>query len=163
MFLKIIMCYFTVLNVATWVMIFDVHVHVMLLTKALCRIIAYMCPFFCLSGNFSVSAAYRYRRYSYYSYYSSDYSYTGSTTSSIPVGAVGGIVAAGVLLVFLVFFTIICCQIHTRANRAIHPSSVNGTSRYTLIGETGINFNHHIILVTVILIVTKLDFYNFYN
>lgn len=142
-------------------MIFDVHVHVMLLTKALCRIIAYMCPFF-LSGNFSVSAAYRYRRYSYYSYYSD--SYTGSTTSSIPVGAVGGIVAAGVLLVFLVFFTIICCQMkHTRADRAIHPSSVNGTSRYTLIGETGINFNHHIILVTVILIVTKLDFYNFYN
>ena len=118
-----------------------------------------MCPFF-LSGNFSVSAAYRYRRYSYYSY-----SYTGSTTSSIPVGAlVGGVVAAGVLLVFLVFFTIICCQMkHTRADRAIHPSSVNGTSRYTLIGETGINFNHHIILVTVILIVTKLDFYNFYN
>lgn len=27
-------------------MIFDVHVHVMLLTNALCRIIAYMCPFF---------------------------------------------------------------------------------------------------------------------
>lgn len=144
-------------------MIFDVHVHVMLLTKALCRIIAYMCPFFCLSGNFSVSAAYRYRRYSYYSYYSD--SYTGSTTSSIPVGAlVGGVVAAGVLVVFLVFSTIICCQMkHTRADRAIHPSSVNGTSRYTLIGETGINFNHHIILVTVILIVTKLDFYNFYN
>ncbi|XP_022301794.2 uncharacterized protein LOC111109837 [Crassostrea virginica] len=79
--------------------------------------------FFNILRNFSVSAAYRYRSYSYYSYYS--YSYTGSTTSSIPVGAVGGIVAAGVLLVFLVFFTIICCQIHTRANRAIHPSSVN--------------------------------------
>ena len=29
-------------------MIFDVHVHVMLLMQALCRIIAYMCPpFFC--------------------------------------------------------------------------------------------------------------------
>ena len=126
----------------------------MLLTNALCRIIAYMCPFF-LAGNFSVSAAYRYRRYSYYSD-----SYTGSTTSSIPVGAlVGGVVAAGVLLVFLVFFPIICCQMHKRADRVIQPSSVNGTSRYTLIGETGINLNHQIILVTVILIVTKLDFY----
>ena len=124
----------------------------------LCVVLLLICALFFLAGNFSVSAAYRYRRYSYYSYYSD--SYTGSTTSSIPVGAlVGGVVAAGVLLVFLVFFPIICCQMHKRADRVIHPSSVNGTSRYTLIGETGINLNHQIILVTVILIVTKLDFY----